>query len=137
MNVMRERSLQATIERAIAERDEALERVRQLEQLTRELDDTVRPAFGLTQDEGRVLAALMRWQIVGKQQLMALLYGHRDDPPGAKIIDQYIMRIRRKLKPHGIVIDTVWGEGWALDEAARAKLRDAAQADRPAGEGMQ
>src|SRR5215469_13788520 len=83
----------------------------------------------LTHTERQLLDILIRRRRVTKDQLMTALYCHRpDNEPGTKIIDTYICKIRKKLKPHGIEIKTVWCEGYEipLDSIERIKAMIAA-----------
>ena len=63
---------------------------------------------------------LMLWQkkprLVSREQLMAEAYWLRSDgdEPEIKIIDVHICKIRRKLAPLGLSIDTVWGRGYRI-----------------------
>lgn len=116
-------SLRRALERACGERDEALERVRQLEALARELDGARVPDFDITHTQDLMLRALLRWKLVSRSQMMALLYGDRLDPPDPKVIDALMCKLRRRLTPYGITITCARGHGWALDEASRAKLK--------------
>ena len=69
----------------------------------------------LTHTERLVLGILIRRRRVTKEQLMTALYCHRpDNEPCAKIIDVMICKIRKKLKPHGIEIKTIWYEGYEI-----------------------
>jgi two-component system cell cycle response regulator CtrA len=83
----------------------------------------------LTHTERLLLGILIRRRRVTKDQLMTALYCHRpDNEPCAKIIDTYICKIRKKLKPHGIEIKTVWCAGYEipLDSIERIKAMIAA-----------
>ena len=83
----------------------------------------------LTHTERLVLGILTRRRRVTKDQLMTALYCHRpDNEPCAKIIDTYICKIRKKLKPHGIEIKTLWCAGYEIptDSLERIKAMIAA-----------
>ena len=50
-----------------------------------------------------------------------------DREPEIKIIDVYICKVRKKLKPIGVRIDTMWGKGYALAVNAKPLIvREAA-----------
>ncbi|WP_315920392.1 winged helix-turn-helix domain-containing protein [Mesorhizobium sp. SP-1A] len=71
----------------------------------------------LTQQEHAVLTALQMAspRIRSREQLLADLYQLRcDEEPEIKIIDVWVCKLRKKLKPLGINIDTVWGRGYRL-----------------------
>jgi DNA-binding response OmpR family regulator len=83
----------------------------------------------LTHTERLLLGILIRRRRVTKDQLMTALYCHRpDNEPCSKIIDTLICKMRRKLKPHGIEIKTIWCAGYEipLDSLERVKAMIAA-----------
>lgn len=82
--------------------------------------------WGLTGREARLLLFLAARGEATKGQIMTALYADRtDDPPEIKIVDVFVCKLRRKLKPFGIAILTLWGRGYALEPAARAAVRAA------------
>lgn len=88
-------------------------------QLEKALAETgVAPApleWRLTASEARVFAVLVKSDLVTKDKIFAALYSQRhDDSPEPKIIDIFVCKLRAKVKPFGVVIDTVWGQGYAL-----------------------
>lgn len=90
------------------------ERIRQLEQ---ELCPP-RPTpveWGLTGQEAAVYNHLASRPQASKRSIMQALYSDRaGDEPAEKIIDVFVCKMRRKLKPFGVEIRTVWGQGYAL-----------------------
>ncbi len=48
------------------------------------------------------------------------IYSGRSEEPGIKIVDVFICKLRRKIKPFGVSINTIWGQGWALERKAAA-----------------
>jgi len=84
------------------------------------------PGLGLTAHESRVFLALLKRDVCSKEQLMNAAYDllYDGDLPGIKIIDVFICKIRKKLKPHGIAINTVWGQGFYLTAEARQRAND-------------
>lgn len=56
-----------------------------------------------------------RGRPVKKEAMMHHLYQLYQEEPDMKIIDVMICHIRRKTKPLGIEIRTVWGFGYLLD----------------------
>ena len=90
-------------------------------------DSFLAPAeWRLTTSEARVLACLLARTFCTKDTLMAALY--RDDgrdEPEIKIVDVFICKVRKKLKPFGVFIDTVWGQGYRLDEANKHLVKEA------------
>lgn len=79
----------------------------------------------LTPRESRLLAALVRYGRVTKDRLFHAVYGNllTQDQPCPKIIDVFVCKIRHKLRPHGIEIETVWGYGYSLNAENAAKIR--------------
>lgn len=104
------------------ENDELRERVRQLEGL---LGMTFEAPlqFGLTAKESRVLGTLMNLPMATKQALMTALYRDRiDAEPGIKIVDVFVCKMRAKLEPFGIRVETLWGQGYFLKDETKAAL---------------
>jgi two-component system cell cycle response regulator CtrA len=80
--------------------------------------------WGLTPQENRFLGALVGRVLATREMIMAALYHDRGaDEAAAKIIDVLACKLRRKLKPHAIEIQTVWGRGYRLDTATRTRLK--------------
>ena len=76
----------------------------------------------LTPSEERVMGVLVGRERASKEAIMAALYLDRSaDAAEPKIVDVYICKIRRKVRPFGVEIVTLWGEGFAL--ADRQKWR--------------
>lgn len=110
--------------RALRDRvDELQEEVRQLrEQLVPPL---AFPAeWRLTKSESGVLAFLYARSphAMSKERVLAAVWGEHEECPGEKIVDVVLSKLRPKLKPAGIVIETRWGDGFALPRTSRALL---------------
>lgn len=59
-------------------------------------------------------------RILSKQSAMDWIYQLRPgDEPEMKIVDVLICKLRRKVAPLGIRIDTAWGRGYALATPAK------------------
>lgn len=67
-------------------------------------------------------------RLLSRAAAMEWLYQLRPDAePEIKIVDVFICKLRKKLAPLGIKIDTYWGRGYALAVAARPRIvREAA-----------
>ncbi len=74
--------------------------------------------FRLTGQEARLFAVLLRRDLVTKELAMMTLYPTNENVED-KIIDVFICKIRKKLKPFGIVVETVWGRGYRLPPQGR------------------
>lgn len=80
--------------------------------------------WGLTKNESRLLGVLLERELVTKDTAMAALYRDRGErEPELKIVDVFICKARKKLKPFGIVIDTRWGVGYSMSAASKAAAR--------------
>lgn len=87
--------------------------------------------WGLTQQETRVFGTLVNREVATKDAVMAALYSDRAGAEGEvepKIVDVFVCKIRKKLKPFGIEIRTVWGQGYALNPDVRSAYRHASKA---------
>jgi len=89
----------------------------------------------LTSTEEKV-AQLLRMRspnVVSKQAVLDLLYAFRSDgeQPEIKIVDVFVCKIRPKLAPLSILIETAWGRGYFMSSDA-ARAWDAAAEKRAA-----
>jgi hypothetical protein len=76
--------------------------------------------WGLTGSEARVFGCLLERENASKDAIMATLY--RDDgrdEAEIKIVDVFICKIRKKVRPFGIEITTLWGAGYAMPPPRR------------------
>lgn len=95
------------------------ERVRQLEEALAPSSIIAPFEWGLTVSEARVFAHLASRAFATKQSIMMALYSDRpDQDPEIKIVDVFVCKMRKKLTPYGVSIDTVWGQGYALQDRA-------------------
>ncbi len=100
----------------------ANEKVCQLESIIG-MDQPFPVYFSLTPQENRLLGALLKMPTVSKSAAMLALYSDRiSDVPDQKIIDVFVCKLRAKLKPYEIIIDTVWGVGYSLPRASKEKI---------------
>jgi hypothetical protein len=79
-------------------------------------------AFGMTKSEARVLLTLMEHGTVAREDLHVAMSDGRGVSK-IKTIDVVVSRVRQKLEPHGVAIETVWGSGYKINEDDRNKLR--------------
>jgi two-component system cell cycle response regulator CtrA len=100
-------------------------RIWELEERVRQLEDALSPSavlipieWRLTTSEARMFAHLTTKPQCSKDSLMAALYGLKpdDDEPEVKIVDVFVCKMRRKLKPFGVEIVTIWGQGYGLKD---------------------
>lgn len=98
-------------------------RVEQLEHVLG-LDMRAPLAFGLTPQEHRLFGILMTREIISQDHIMAAMYQHLPNEwPSEKVVRVFICKLRRKLVRHDIQIETVWGTGYRITKAAKAKAR--------------
>ncbi|MFC3074945.1 helix-turn-helix domain-containing protein [Shinella pollutisoli] len=96
------------------------ERVRQLEHALSPSVVAIDMAWQLTSSEARVFACLATRAKATKEMILQALYSDRpDDAPEPKIVDVFVCKLRKKLKPFGIEITTVWGQGYSLADRCR------------------
>lgn len=90
--------------------------------------------FRLTGTETKMFGRLLRGGVVTKDAFMAILY--RDfakDEAEIKIVDVFICKLRKKLKPFGLEITTRWGTGYEMPaDSVRRFNEEWAQAGRVA-----
>lgn len=80
--------------------------------------------WGLTINEGRLFGALMERELLTKDAAMAALYRDRGaDEPDLKIVDVFICKLRKKLKPFGLEIGTRWGVGYQMSAEMKVRAR--------------
>jgi DNA-binding response OmpR family regulator len=87
-------------------------------------NDWIPSEWALTPTESEIFTFLTARSPSTKKHIWTLLYGN--DPNGGKdpkAIDVFISSMRQKLKPHKIVIETMWGKGYCLRADALKKAR--------------
>lgn len=104
----------------IEERDETIRQLRAELSGPDELPGWLPHLTGRESDFLRVLAS--RDRLLTKEALYVAVYGSTDNGPDLKIVDVIICKLRRKLIDHGIIIETVWGQGYKLDRDSRQLL---------------
>lgn len=103
------------------------ERVRQLEDALVPDAATVPIEWQLTSSEARLFAFLTTREVATKTAIMQALYSDRpDEDPEIKIVDVFICKLRKKVKPFGVDIETVWGRGYTLHDRPTYQARIAA-----------
>lgn len=113
------------------ENEELRDRIFQLEDLLGMNFDS--PAFlGLTGKEAKLFGILMKRDAVTKAGAMDALYGLSPeiDMAEEKIIDVFICKLRAKLETFGIGIETNWGQGYFMTEAAKLAATELIESNR-------
>jgi hypothetical protein len=83
--------------------------------------------FKVTQQQALLLLMLVRWREATRGMLHSKIKNYRpnarprDTETDQKIVDVQICKLRAKLKPLGIEIDTIWSCGYRLPPPSRAK----------------
>lgn len=109
-----------------------------------EQEETLRSAcarhFKATPLEASMLAVMLKRSETTKEQLHAIIERNRPgtgrDETDPKMVDVMICKLRKKLKPHNIVIETMWGTGYFIAAPSRDQafmvLTSFAEAPAPA-----
>ncbi len=106
-----------------SENERLRDRVAELEALLGVTSIPPTNTLGLGRVEIKLLGVLMHREFASRGMIYNALYGDDSDRQ-EKTIDVHISKIRRKLAPHGHEIKTSWGEGYYLEPATRAALKD-------------
>lgn len=105
-------------EMAAAEQEDLQRRVEEVDRIGR-----IMSTFGLTRQEARLVRALMTAKVSDKEALHRAIYD--DDPTGGpeiKIIDVFMVKVRKKLRTALVEIETVWGQGYRMTPENVARL---------------
>ena len=78
----------------------------------------------LTKLEHDLLSALVRVapRVRSKEKLLTDLYQLSNDEPEIKIIDVVVCKLRKKLNPLNVKIETVWGVGYRMVPASSRRV---------------
>ena len=81
--------------------------------------------FKATRQQAAVLAVMFKRIELTKAQIHTILQENRPstsrEPTDQKMVDVVIFHIRKKLKPHGLAIETVWGTGYLISPGHRER----------------
>jgi hypothetical protein len=80
-----------------------------------ELEVIVQKLFGLSPAGTRLLLMLLQREHIDKNAVHEM---------NASAVDVHIHHLRRRLKPHGVAIETLWGCGYKLEGTSRRKAMD-------------
>lgn len=110
------------VEKLEQENEELRHRVRDLEaQLG--ITFSSPPQLMLTKQESVVFGLLMKNPLVRKEMAISALYLHQQDEAEIKIVDVFVCKLRKKLKPWNIQISTQWGQGYFLTPDSKVLAR--------------
>nr|WP_278422938.1 helix-turn-helix domain-containing protein [Brucella anthropi]DAM62818.1 MAG TPA: Transcriptional regulatory protein, C terminal [Caudoviricetes sp.] len=90
------------------------ERIRQLEELLVPSKIRIPLEWSLSPAEATVFACLAARRFATKEMIYHALYALRSDDVEPKIVDVFICKLRKKVKPFGVIVETVWGSGYTL-----------------------
>jgi hypothetical protein len=79
--------------------------------------------FKLSPTEARALMQLMQHGQVSREALHAAMSPDGIPVSQIKGIDVVVCKMRKKLAPHGIEIETRWGQGFWLADGTRDRIR--------------
>jgi DNA-binding response OmpR family regulator len=116
--------LRATVSALEEENAQLREEIAQLRATQADLAWRAPIEFRLTPSEETLLGRLAKGGRVHKEQLYQALYSARidTDPPEIKIVDVLICKLRGKLKPFDLEIETDRGFGYALRASDVSRL---------------
>ena len=89
-------------------------------------DTPVPLVFRLTPSETRILGLLMARPMATHDAVATILYGHRvsdDEVPDGNVAKVLVHKMRKKLGPFGVEIETVWGLGWRMSAEGKEMIR--------------
>jgi chaperonin GroEL (HSP60 family) len=79
--------------------------------------------FKATRQQAAVIAVMLKRIEMTKAQIHTILQENRPsssrEPTDQKMVDVVIYHIRKKLLPHGLAIETVWGTGYLISPKHR------------------
>ena len=109
------------------ENEELKEKVIQLKEelgLSKGLDLAI---YGLTSQEMKLLNILVARKFVSKEAGFCAVRLNLDYDywGGTSLLDVVICKVRKKLKPYNIKIETIWGRGLCMSLVDRAAVRKA------------
>lgn len=103
--------------------EEAKEKIRMLQKEI-SYDESCPHWLNLTASEWETLSIILKRGVGRRETIMMMLFGNNQNPPGAAIIDVFVNRIRKKLKPYNISIDAVWGEGFKISPDGKRRFKE-------------
>ena len=78
--------------------------------------------FGLTPAQSRALAALLEHNHVTRAEMHRAMARDNNPVSNIKTIDVIVGKMREKLRPFGVEVATIYGQGFRLAEGARDKI---------------
>lgn len=112
----------ANLTETVAQLRDELRRLRAT--LTEEV--SVNPGFGLSNDERNMVALLLKHDVVSREKMTFILYGHvneADWPNVEQTLSTKMFRLRNKLRKFDVHILLRKRVGWRFSPEDKAKLR--------------
>ena len=110
-----------------AERETLMDRIDQLE-TELGLRNEVPPILGIPRNMGRLLAMLLKREVVTREGAVLAIYSGMQNAwgkePDPKIIDVFVCKLRVRLRKYGIKVSCKWGLGYFMDGENKRKLRE-------------
>lgn len=108
-------------------------RIEELEETIRQLREPAPVSemfprdWGLSVRERDLLAILFRCRTayLHRNAIMDAIYGDESDEVQDQIVGVWIFKMRKKLKPFGMTIESRWGLGYFLPEETKEIIRNA------------
>ena len=114
----------ANLTETVAQLRDELRRLR----ATLTVEQNVDPGFGLSNDERNMVALLLKHEVVSREKMTFILYGHvneADWPDVFQTLSTKMYRLRNKLRKFDIHITNRKRVGWRILPEDKAKLRSA------------
>lgn len=82
----------------------------------------IQSIFRMTSKEAKTVSALLDGIPHSKEAIFSSIYfDSMYDPPEMKIVDVLICKVRKKLFPFSVKVETIWGSGYRLVDHARLR----------------
>lgn len=113
-----------------AENDKLRDQVRNLKDTFLSPAPVFSSIFKLTKNESAMLSAIFRSSGFLPTRALHIAMHGLDPDTDPKIVAVYVCKLRKKLRPHGITIESIWGEGYRIVGDSRERLRALIGVDR-------
>lgn len=123
-------SLQAKVDSYEIENQDLLDQVMLLKNELAPVGWLAPLEFRLTPKEALILNVLMHNPVCTKERLHAAVSVNKissDEETEIKIVDVFVCKVRAKLKPFDVEIETHWGTGYSLSAASKNIIQEMLQ----------
>ena len=110
--------------RSIEEVEEENRQLRELIGATPEFEFVMQcqHVLGLTNSCAKLLSILLRGRVRSHEGIWMAYCGPSHERPTLRVISALIVPIRKALRPYGVEVKTVWGEGFVMTKEDRARV---------------